>query len=79
MALVKKYFAVNKDDVRVHEGVECGYTVFDSSGQRYLQLDTYGSADRAIPGKVSQSLQFDYASASELRHLIDRFFPENRA
>ena len=32
--------------------------MFERDGKSYLQLDTYGSADRKIPGKVSQSIQF---------------------
>jgi hypothetical protein len=60
---------------RVHGDVECGYTVFESGGRSYLQLDTYGSSDRAIPGKVSQSIQVDEEGARELKRLLQRTFP----
>ena len=60
---------------RVHGEVECGYSVFESGGQRYLQLDTYGSAERAIPGKTSQSLQLDETGARRLKRLIEETFP----
>jgi hypothetical protein len=40
-------------------------------GKRYLQLDTFGSRTRQIVGKVSQSIQFDVASAAELKRLIE--------
>jgi hypothetical protein len=36
----------------VHEPVDCTYTVFeDGAGQRYLQIDTYGSKQRQLRGK----------------------------
>ena len=40
-----------------------------------LQLETYGSDDRAIPGKVSQVIQLDEAGARELKRIIERAFP----
>jgi hypothetical protein len=40
-----------------------------------LQLDTYGSDERQIPGKVSQSLQFDEHAAQELFSILRRAFP----
>jgi hypothetical protein len=41
----------------------------------YLQLDTYGSQQRVIPGKVSQTIQLDVQSARELKRLLERTFP----
>ena len=41
-----------------------------------LHLETYGSSSRAIPGKVSQSLQLDRDGARQLRDLIDQAFPD---
>ena len=46
-------------------------------GEKLLQLDTYGTADRVIPNKVSQSLQFDHESAAVLRQILDEVFPES--
>ena len=42
---------------------------------KYLQIDTYGSPDRMMAGKVSQSIRLDARAAAELRVLIDRAFP----
>jgi hypothetical protein len=77
MALVRK-LEPSRSSTRgqVHGEVECGFSVFDSNGRRYLQLDTYGSAERATPGKTSQSIQFDEASASDLKRLIEQTFPD---
>jgi len=37
-------------------------------------LDTHGSNDREIPGKVSQTLQFDETSARALWEILGREF-----
>jgi hypothetical protein len=75
MALVRDFVRVNKANNRVHDEVECGYLSFTSSGRTYLQLDTYGSKGRKIPGKVSQSIQLDADGARELVALLRRTFP----
>lgn len=76
MALVRKIAKVEKTSQRVHGPVECSYSVFSDSGKRYLQLDTYGSSERAQPGKLSQSLQFDRTGAERLLQLIHEAFPD---
>jgi hypothetical protein len=54
--------------------VECGYKSFvDSAGRHLLQFDTYGSDERVIPGKVSQSLQVDQARARKLIEILTQF------
>jgi hypothetical protein len=60
---------------RVHGEVDCGFTVFEVGARSYLQLDTYGSSTRAVPGKTSQSIQLDERAARELKRLIERTFP----
>jgi hypothetical protein len=76
MALVNTIEKIQKTSQRVHGPVECSYSVFSEGGKRYLQLDTYGSSDRAQPGKVSQALQFDRKSAERLLQLIHEAFPD---
>jgi hypothetical protein len=54
-----------------HKTVQCTYSVVTGSdGMRYLQLDTYGSADRKIKGKKSQSIRFAPSAISELSKII---------
>lgn len=60
---------------RVHDVVDCTYATFEIDGDRYLQLDTYGSGDRIFPGKISQSIQVDLTGARLLKRLLDRTFP----
>jgi hypothetical protein len=40
-----------------------------------LQLDTYGSAERAYVGKVSQSIQLDERGADALVEVLFAVFP----
>ena len=76
MALIAEFSKLQKERNQVHGVVECGYTIFDDGGSRYLQLDTYGSPDRQIPGKTSQSIQLNADSAAQLKRLIEKTFPE---
>jgi hypothetical protein len=77
LALVTDLTELQKERNHVHGVVECGYTVFESRGTRYLQLDTYGSPHRKIPGKTSQSIQLNAHAAAQLKALIEKTFPEH--
>ncbi len=73
MALVKKFDRITKERNSVHAEVDCTYSVFTASdGKRYLQLDTFGSKQRKILSKTSQSIQFDPASALELKRILEK-------
>ena len=77
MALIKSFKPIGADSRgQVHRTeVDCGWAFFTIAGRTYLQLDTYGSQARAIPGKVSQTLQLDEDAARELKRLIIQAFP----
>lgn len=75
MAIVTRFSQVTKDRVGQPKTTECGYSTVEIDGTRYLLLETYGASDRAMPGKVSQSLHLDRDRAVELKALIERQFP----
>lgn len=75
MALIKEFQSVPSESQRLHGPVTCGYRAFDVDGRRILQLDTYGSTERKIPDKTSQSIQLDADSARELLKIIEDAFP----
>jgi hypothetical protein len=76
MALVRTIGSAGaRNTGRVHGEVRCEYSIFEEARRTYLQLDTYGSPERANPDKVSQSLQFDEEGARKLKALINRAFP----
>ncbi|MFH8450389.1 hypothetical protein ACH4CD_14195 [Streptomyces fungicidicus] len=76
MALINEFQQAPSDAQRVHGTVTCGYRAFTIEGRRILQLDTYGSTDRAIPNKISQSVQLDAEGARALLGIIAEAFPE---
>ena len=53
----------------------CVWKVFGQGTDRTLQLDTFGSADRENPGKLSQTLQLDANTARELLAVLRTAFP----
>jgi hypothetical protein len=76
MALITSFDKLTVDRTRVQPTqVECRYGSFERNGQRYLVLETSGSDDRKMPGKVSQTMQLNAASARELGR-IRQTFPE---
>ncbi|MEZ5958278.1 MAG: hypothetical protein R3C27_13825, partial [Hyphomonadaceae bacterium] len=58
----------------VHGAIGATYTPFEANGEKYLQIDTYGSDARDIPGKKSQSVQLNKQSAIELVAILRREF-----
>lgn len=60
-----------------HSETECTYSVVcGRDGAYYLQIDTYGSRDRKIAGKKSQSIRFAPEAIRELRGILDAHFRE---
>jgi hypothetical protein len=71
MALIRRLEKSSMLRTGVHEPVDCTYTVFqDDAGQRYLQIDTYGSTRRQLRGKKSQSIQFGPEAIGALHRLL---------
>lgn len=75
MALIRSLQQTSADRTSLHRETDCGWRTFTVNGTRILQLDTYGSDERAIAGKVSQSIQVDEANARELVAIIRTTFP----
>jgi hypothetical protein len=75
MALIEGFEKSGNEAQRVHGTVRCGYRSFTIEGKTLIQLDTYGSDEREIPGKISQSLQLDEQGAEELIAILREAFP----
>ena len=75
MAIVRKLEKVQLDRDSKHTEVNCTYCIVeDAEGNRFLQIDTYGSAVRKIPGKKSQSIRFSAEAIAQLRNIIQQDF-----
>jgi hypothetical protein len=46
------------------------YCIFEKDGEKYFQIDTYGSQNREDARKSSQIIQFDRKFAKELVSLL---------
>ncbi|GAA6147627.1 MAG: hypothetical protein VX791_13345 [Pseudomonadota bacterium] len=71
--------SVEKDDKRFVKSLHptqliCTVVVGDNNGKRILQLNSYGSAEREHPAKLSQTLQFDENSARQLYEALSKEF-----
>lgn len=64
-------------DVQPHktESVCTFQTVSGLDGEALLHIATYGSAERAMPGKASQQIQFTESGARELLEAVFIAFP----
>ena len=75
MAIVRKLEPIQIDRDSKHSEVDCTYAIVeDDKGYKYLQIDTYGSATRQIPGKKSQSIRFSPEAIEQLKEILKRNF-----
>lgn len=76
MALITKFEPKTQAEGQLQRTHVVGhYKVFSYDGQkRVLQIDTLGSAERALPGKVSQTIQLSEASAKQLWQILGDTF-----
>lgn len=75
MALVTNIGKGFKNRHTIHKKTECTYFIVHApDGKKYLQLETDGSEDRQMPGKVSQSIQFSPEAIKQLKELLSKEF-----
>ena len=75
VALITEFHRVTAHKQEIHKPVSCGWRSFNEGGTTILQLDTYGSDERKMLNKVSQSMQLDRVGAAMLLKLIRETFP----
>jgi len=54
--------------------VHATYGIFEKEGEKYFQIDTYGSPDREYVGQPSQKIQFDRKFAKKLISILNNEF-----
>lgn len=74
MALISNFNAGARDRYTAHKPIEATYFVLGDGEAKLLQIDTHGTSEREIPGKVSQSIQLDHHSALQLFSVLKREF-----
>jgi hypothetical protein len=77
MAVVRTLNPSTLEKYSRHTYADCTYSIVtDNQGQRYLQLDTYGSNTRKILGKKSQSIRFSQEAIVELKEILEKNFQD---
>jgi hypothetical protein len=75
MAIIKKMEKINLERDSKHTEVNCTYAIVQGDdGEKYLQIDTYGSKTRKIPGKKSQSIRLSPEAIKQLKGILKTHF-----
>ncbi len=74
MAVVKK-FSIEDQNSRIGHS-ECHGTIraVEVDGEKFIQIDTYGSREREFQNKLSQSLRLTEAAFNQLKKLGEEHF-----
>jgi hypothetical protein len=76
MALIRRFEERTLEVGRRHQPTDATWTIVrDAAGETLLQIDTYGSDQRKLQGKSSQTIQLDRAGAEALGGLLRQAFP----
>lgn len=75
MATIRHLELKQLEIVARHTEVGATYSIVqDSEGVRYLQIDTYGSDERKLKGKKSQSIRLAPEAIAQLIAIANRHF-----
>jgi len=69
MALINKITKETRN-ARLHNEVEATYNLVIKNGETYIQINTFGSDDRANKGKLSQSIQLSRDVIKEINAVL---------
>lgn len=72
MAVIRKLEKITLDKDSTHTETDATYSIVQSEGESYLQIDTYGSKDRKMEGKKSQSIRLSTEAIDQLQSIIKK-------
>jgi hypothetical protein len=73
MAIIRKLEYLTLEKGTAHTEAEGTYSIVEDKNGKCLQIDTYGSNTRKIPGKKSQSIRFAPEAIQQLKVLLQDF------
>ena len=73
MATVRKFEWAPGSSGRKHSEVDATVSLVEIDGEQFIQIDTFGSSDREMPGKLSQTLRLSKSAHRELADM-GKFF-----
>ena len=74
MATVRKLTETSLTNARPHGEVAAQVKLVEVQGERFVQIDTFGSRDRQELGKQSQSIRLSKAAFDQLVQLGNKHF-----
>ena len=74
MAIVRNFEPKELERSSRHTEVEATLCLVEVDGEKFIQIDTYGSDARVIPGKVSQSLRLSQTAFDQLKATAENHF-----
>ncbi len=78
MAIIRELELRVPEKYTRHTDAEGTYSiVYEPDGEKVLQIDTYGSKGRQIPGKVSQSIRFSPEGLKQLKRILEEHFEDS--
>jgi hypothetical protein len=72
MAIIRKFEALDLKANARHTETAGGWSIQGQNGEKFIQINTVGSADREIPGKVSQTLRLSKDAVEQLAELAKK-------
>lgn len=69
MAIVRKFEELDLKANARHTETKGGYSIQGQDGEKFIQINTVGSDDRQIPGKVSQTIRLSKEAIEQLAEL----------
>ncbi|MEO1729713.1 MAG: methionyl-tRNA formyltransferase [Pseudomonadota bacterium] len=69
MAIIRKFEELDLKMNARHTETHGGWSIQGQDGEQFIQINTYGSDDREIPNKVSQSLRLSKEAIEQLAKL----------
>jgi len=70
LAIVRKLERLELEKDSSHSEADCTYDIIVYGGEKFLQIDTYGSKQRKFLGKKSQSIRFSKSAIEQLKLIL---------
>ena len=74
MAIVRNFQIADAVSGRAHSEANANIRLVDVGGEKFIQIDTYGSSDRQEIGKLSQSVRLSKNAFDQLVQLGNDHF-----
>ncbi|MCW1986155.1 UNVERIFIED_ORG: hypothetical protein M2348_001905 [Sphingomonas sp. R1F5B] len=74
MAVIRSLTEKELDRASAHTEAEATFSLINLDGEKFIQIDTYGSQDRVHLGKTSQSLRLSKSAFDQLVQIAEKHF-----